>query len=121
MLMVYHAELKTGPIPFFIKPVTRAVATKIEDAFLNANLATQFSFLESQLATSPDNGKFLCGKYLTSADILLSFPLVAGKDRIPTASYPKLKAYIERLENHPGYLRSVKKVEEVTGEPYKNF
>jgi glutathione S-transferase len=113
-------ELKTGSqVPFFVKPITRAVATKIEEAFLNNNLKTQFSFLESQIASSPDQGKYICGKNLTAADILLSFPLLSAKSRIPATDCPKLHAYITRIEQHPGYVSSIKKIEEVSGEPFQ--
>lgn len=86
--------------------------------FLNENFKTHFGFLESQLASSPDGGKYLCGKDLTAADILMSFPLVAGKDKIDRAAYPKLAAYGDMLGSHEGYERSVKKIEEVSGEPF---
>lgn len=53
--------------------ITGAIETK----FLTPNLKTQFDFLESQLATSPDEGGYLCGAELTGADIMMSFPLGA--------------------------------------------
>jgi glutathione S-transferase len=89
--------------------------------FLNENFKTHFGFLESQLTTSPDNGKYLCGKDLTAADILISFPLFAGRSKIDKAAYPKLHEYIALLDKEPGFQRSVKKIEEVTNEPYKSM
>lgn len=85
--------------------------------FINKNFVTHFSFLESQLATSPDGGEYLCGKELTAADILMSYPLIEGKGKIDGAKYPKLMAYTEKLENSDGYKDAAKKIEEVTGEP----
>ncbi|OQO05970.1 hypothetical protein B0A48_10066 [Cryoendolithus antarcticus] len=122
ILLISHImnQLKDGPaVPFFVKPLTRAVAGKIESAFLNQNLATQFGFLESQVSTSPDGGSYLCGKELTSADMLMSFPLMAAKPQLPEATYPKLRAYIARLEAEPSFKESVAEVEKLTGEPYK--
>ena len=87
--------------------------------FLNDNFKTHFGFLNSQLATSPDEGKYLCGKDLTAADILMSFPLIAGKKKIDRAQYPKLAAYSDMLEAHEGYTASIKKIEEVSGESFK--
>ncbi|KAK3109598.1 bifunctional glutathione transferase/peroxidase [Teratosphaeriaceae sp. CCFEE 6253] len=111
-----------GPgTPFFIKPITRAIVGKVYTLFLADNLKTHFTFLEQQLATSPDEGKFLCGKDLTAADILMGATLIAAKSRkkFERTQYPKLVAYTEMMENHEGYTASIKKVEEVSGEPFK--
>lgn len=69
------------------------------------------------MATSPKGGKYLCGPHLTGADILLSFPLIAGKERagITKEAYPKLFEYIERLENEPGYKKAADKIIEIDG------
>lgn len=91
----------------------------MESFFLNENFKTHFGFLESQLASSPDNGEYLCGKDLTAADILMCYPLIAGRSKIDEQAFPKLIAYVEMLEKHPGYVGSIKKIEEVSGEPFK--
>lgn len=67
--------IKKGLVPFLIRPITHAIAGKITSLFLAPNFKTHYTFLEDQLKTSPDGGEFLCGKDLTAADILMSFPL----------------------------------------------
>ena len=49
----------------------------------------------------------------------MSFPLIAGKGKIDCQEYPKLTAYMDRLEGHEGYKESIKKIEEISGEPFK--
>jgi glutathione S-transferase len=73
--------------------------------------------LESQLNSSPGNGQYLCGPHLTGADILLSFPLIAGRVRagLTKEKYPKLYEYVDRLEAEAGYKRAVQKIIEVEG------
>lgn len=101
-----------------MKPITRAIAGRIDSLYLNPNFTRHFGFLESQLASSPDGGEYLCGKDLTAADILMSFPLIVGTSkRKEIGSFPKIEAYTKKLEENEVYLRSIKKVEEVTGEP----
>lgn len=75
------------------------------------------------MASSPNNGQYLCGSKLTAADILMSFPIMASKagGYIKKDTYPKLFAYAERIEASEGQQKSVKKIEEVTGEPYKSL
>lgn len=87
--------------------------------FLNENFKTHFGFLEGQLNSSPDGGQYICGKELTAADIMLSFPLIAGKSRVDMSAYPKVGEYVKMLEQHEGYKNAVKKAEEATGEPLK--
>lgn len=112
-------EIKNAPVPFFIKPITRTIAGRVEDQFLNRNYDAHFGFLEKQLETSPNGGQWLTGKDLTAADILMSFPLIAGKSKIDSTKFPKLTALIKRFEEHPGYLASIKRIEEVTGEKFQ--
>ena len=94
------------------------MARKIDSLFLAPNFKTHFEFLESQIATSPGDGEYLCGKSLTGADILMSFPLIAGKGRsgFTQENFPKLWAYVEKLERSDGYKRAVQKIIEVEGE-----
>jgi glutathione S-transferase len=77
----------------------------------------QIDFLESELGSTPGGGPYMCGSKLTAADILLSFPLQAGRKRlgITEDKYPRLIKYIDLLESLDGYKRGVKKIEEVDG------
>lgn len=115
--MTSNPDIKNASVPFFIRPVTNGVAGKINSSFLEPNFKTHFTFLEGQLKASPDNGQYLCGPRLTGADILLSFPLIAGKGRsgLSKEAYPKLWAYVERLEAEPGYLKAVEKIKAIDG------
>ncbi|KAK5116486.1 hypothetical protein LTR62_008035 [Meristemomyces frigidus] len=107
--------------PFFLKPITRAISSRIYAAFLTSNHNTHFTFLESQLASAPAGGPYLCGAELTAADITMSFPLLAARmsKRIDKVKYPKLMAYCELLEGSGTYRASVERIEKVSGEEYK--
>jgi glutathione S-transferase len=60
--------------------------------FLDPNFKTHFTFLEQQLASSLNNGNYLCGNNLTGADILMSFLLIAGKGRARLTKEARKKA-----------------------------
>ncbi|KAH9222885.1 glutathione S-transferase-like protein [Leptodontidium sp. 2 PMI_412] len=117
VLALVAGQIKSSPVPFFIKPITGGVAGKIHSNFLDPNFITHFNFLEEQLTSSPGGGKYLCGPNLTGADILLSFPLLAGRSRtgLTKEKYPKLYDYIDRMEAEPGYKKSVAKIIEIDG------
>lgn len=107
-------EIRNAPVPFFIKPITRGIASRVDSMYLTQNLNTHFSFLEEQLKTSPNSGKYLCGSDLTAADILMSFPLeAASQGKIDAKAYPKLMEYIDMISKNEVNVRSVKKAEEL--------
>ncbi|KAL5359972.1 glutathione S-transferase [Aspergillus floccosus] len=109
-------SVKNAPVPFFIKPIPRFVASKVEAAFLHRNVFANFDFLEERLQSAPDGGPFICGSQLTAADIMMSFPVIAAAMRIPLGDkYPRLAAYVQTLEKQEGYRRAVAKVEEIEG------
>ncbi|KIY49380.1 thioredoxin-like protein [Fistulina hepatica ATCC 64428] len=92
-------NIKNSPVPFFIKPITSGVASKVRSFFVDPNLLTHFDFLEKQLESSCPPGSvaaaepFLCGPHLTGVDILLSFPLIASRGRteaLSEARFPTL-------------------------------
>ena len=118
-LTSWLVDLKNAPVIFLLKPILRAIAGQVETKFLNENYKTHFSFMESQLKSSPDAGKYICGKDLTAADIMLVFPLTAGESKIDKKTYPTLASYTKLLEENEVYKRSIKIVEDVTGEPFK--
>ncbi|MCJ1280085.1 hypothetical protein MMC21_007910 [Puttea exsequens] len=103
--------------PFFIKPVVLMITGGVESKFLSPNLKMHWQFLESQLATSPDNGGYLCGAHLTGADILMSFPLgaVRGQSGLTKEAFPKLWDYVDRLQNEEGYKKAAQKIIEIEG------
>ncbi|KAI9721204.1 MAG: hypothetical protein M1812_002365 [Candelaria pacifica] len=109
--------IKGSPVPFFIKPITGMIAGRIETMFLNRSFKTHFEFLESQIASSPNSGEFLCGKELTGADVLMSFPLEAGQSRagLTADKYPKLCAYLDKIHERDAYKRAVQKIVDMEG------
>ena len=123
MSLICRSDIKNSPVPFFIKPITNGIASKLNSMFLEPNFKTHFTFLEHQLDTAPDNGTYLCGKALTAADILMSFPLLAGKGRagLTKEAYPKLYDYVTRLEAEPGYKKAADKIIEIDGKFESTF
>ena len=103
-----------------MRPISSAIANRIIAAFVGPNAKKHLAMLDGFVS---EGGKYLCGDSLTAADILMSYPLIAAKDRFytmgsfdkgtPQATYPQLFEYIERLESEPGYVQSVQKVKEI--------
>jgi glutathione S-transferase len=113
-------EIRNAPVPFFIKPITRQIANRVDNSFLNRNFATNIAFLEDQLATSPGTGEWFCGSQLTGADIMMIFPMEAGQTRagVTPEKNPKIVAWIKRVHEREAYKRAIKKIEDKTGEKF---
>ncbi|KAL2135267.1 hypothetical protein VTI74DRAFT_9147 [Chaetomium olivicolor] len=118
--------LKGNSVPFFVRPLTTLVANQAISMLVFPNMKRHFAMMEQLLETSPGGGSYICGRHLTGADIMLSYPLIAGKGGAFDSmgnwekgsfqeAFPKLQAYIERLAEEPGWKRSVAKIEEIEG------
>ncbi|TQN69972.1 Glutathione S-transferase 1, partial [Colletotrichum shisoi] len=85
--------LKSSNVPFLVRPLTSAVASKIYSLVLFPTAQKHLAMLESFLKTAPGVASpssssssssspgeaFLCGPDLTAADILVSFALVTAE------------------------------------------
>jgi len=103
-------RIETAPVPFFIKPVTKAIAAKAMDGYAGPNIKLNLDYLEATLQDSA----WFCGNEMTGADIMLSFPIEAAATRARLASdYPALMAFHQRIRVLPAYQRGIEK-----GGPY---
>lgn len=110
-------------VPWIVRPISKAIASGVEAAFLTPNLTTHYKFLESQISSSPENGQFICGPKLTGADIMLVYPLENARSSagMTPAKYPKVDAYVTRLQERDAYKRAIAKAEDATGEKFNNL
>ncbi|GKT49578.1 glutathione S-transferase 1 [Colletotrichum spaethianum] len=76
--------LKSNNVPFLVRPLTSAVASKISALALlptaQKHLAMLEHFLKTAPGVAPGGEAFLCGPALTAADILISFALITAED-----------------------------------------
>ncbi|KAG5983321.1 hypothetical protein E4U55_000249 [Claviceps digitariae] len=117
------SRLKSPQVPFVVRPITSIIANRIVAMFVAPNVKKHLAFINEQLSTS--SGKYLCGKTLSAADILMSFPLIAGAARFDGLSswkggswkneFPKVAQYVQLLQAEPGYKKSVERIEALDG------
>lgn len=110
-------------MPFLVRPISSVIANQVTAVMVYPNMKKHLGFLEQQLASS--GGDFITGPALTAADILLSYPLLASAGSFDgmgkwahgsaRATFPKVHAYLDRLEKQPGYQRAVEKTKEIDG------
>jgi glutathione S-transferase len=105
MALVFN-KVRTAPMPFFAKPIAKAIADKVMKGFVQPNITSQLAFMEAELATRP----WFAGKAFSAADIMMSFPLEAAASRGGLdARYPKLSDFIARIHARPAYQRALER------------
>jgi glutathione S-transferase len=93
-------------LPFFMKPVGRAIAKGANTTLLDPQIGSHFMFLESELGKR----EWFAGADFTAADIQMSFPLEAAAARAPMVrQMPKLSAFLDRIHARPAYQRALEK------------
>lgn len=94
------------PMPFFVKPIAKALCGKVLDKMVDPNVNTAMDFLEKHLRQNT----WFAGEHLSMADFQMSFAVEAALSRAGKAgAYPNLLAYKRRMEARPAYQRGVAK------------
>jgi len=110
LLKLIFDRVEAGPMPFFIRPIAKAISGKVKSSFITPNIENTLNFMERELAIRP----WFAGEEFGACDIQMSFPLEAAASRGGlNASRPKLTAFLERIHARPAYLRALQR-----GGPY---
>lgn len=106
LLKLLFDRIETAPMPFFARPVARAIARRAKAAYVQPNIERNLDFMESELAQRA----WFAGPEFTVADVQMSFPVEAARARGGLdATRPRLMAYLERIHARPAYLRAVER------------
>ena len=106
VMKLVFKTIPTQPMPFFVKPVARAISGKVQDRLIDPNLTTALEFMDKHLASHA----WFAGDQISLADFQMSFAVEAVLSRAENASaYPHLKAYRDKMVARPAYQRAVEK------------
>ncbi len=106
ILSLVLSRIEEAPMPFFLRPVSKGIAQKVRDAYLDTNVRRNLDFMEARLSES----RWFCGNVFTAADVQMSFALEAAEVRTNLAGeYPHLAAFLETIRARPAYLRALDK------------
>lgn len=111
LLALVFDKVRAARVPFFVKPVVRAIADKVTRGFVMPNIERQLVFMEGEMAKR----EWFAGTAFSGADIQMSFPLEAAQARAGLdARYPQLVAWLARIHARPAYRRALE-----AGGPYQ--
>lgn len=99
------------------------IASNVNTSFVDKELKNHMDFLEGYLSKAPGTGEFFCGSSLSGADIQMIFALEGAMRRVPLneTNYPKLHAWVRRMQGREAYKRAGVKVSEASGVEYVPF
>jgi glutathione S-transferase len=111
LLRVIFDQIETARVPWLIRPLTRGLARRMKQMFIQPQLDRHLDFLEAELA----GRDWFAGAAMTAADIQMSFALEGAAARAGLdGSRPRLMAFLDRIHARPAYQRAVER-----GGPYQ--
>ncbi|NHZ34410.1 glutathione S-transferase family protein [Massilia rubra] len=106
LMKLVFDRVETSPMPFFAKPIARAIAQKVKGTYILPQIAQHLAYLEAELATS----NWFAGPEFSGADIQVSFVLEAAASRGGLGDkYPKLMDFLNRIHARPAYQRALER------------
>ena len=111
LLKLVFDKIESAPMPFFVKPIAKAIAGKAKSSFIEPQIRQHLDYLEGELGKSA----WFAGDEFSGADIQLSFPLEAAAARGGlNASRPRLMNFLQRIHARPAYQRAIERGGEYT-------
>ncbi len=106
LMKLIFTRVKSGKMPFFIRPVARAIADRVLTGFVEPQLKLHLDYLEGELAKSA----WFAGPDFTAADIQMSFALEAAASRGGLdEKRPRLMDFLKRIHARPAYQRALER------------
>ncbi len=104
VMKLVFTTIPTQPMPFFIRPVARALCKQVQAKLVDPNVNTALAFMDQHLAKN----QWFAGEQISLADFQMSFAVEAALSRGTTAEqYPHLQAYAQRINQRPAYKRAI--------------
>ena len=106
LLKLITTGLRNAKVPFFIKPISKAIAGKIDGTFTDGELRAHFGWIEKALEAKT----YFAGETFSAADIQMSYPIQASfarADMLPER--PHTQAWLDRVQSRPAFKKALEK------------
>jgi glutathione S-transferase len=106
LLKLLFGRVEKAPMPFFARPIAKAIARKATEGFIQPNLDRHLDYLETELKDRP----WFAGAEFTAADVQMSFPLEAAVVRGGLDERrPRLMDFLRRIHERPAYRKAIER------------
>ena len=106
LLKLIFGKIAQAPMPFFAKPIIKAMVAKVTNTFIQPQIRQHLDYLEAELGQSG----WFAGDEFSGADVQLSFVLEAAAARGGLdATRPRLMDFLQRIHDRSGYKRALKR------------
>ena len=106
VMKLVFASIPHQPMPFFAKPIARALCAKVQQQLVDPNVDTALAFMDEHLGRHT----WFAGEHLSMADFQMSFAVEAALSRSEKAKdCPHLQAYAARMQARPAYQLAIAK------------
>ena len=106
LLKLIFGRIAKAPMPFFARPVAKAISRNVTESFVRPNLDRQLDYMDSELAQHA----WFAGAEFTAADIQMSFPLEAAVARGGLDERrPHLMGFLKRIHERPAYRKAIER------------
>ncbi|MCJ7452792.1 MAG: glutathione binding-like protein, partial [Steroidobacteraceae bacterium] len=106
VMKLVFTSIPKQPMPFFVRPIARALCGKVQQQLVDPNLKTSTAFIEDHLSRH----RWFAGQDLSMADFQMSFAVEALMSRAEgLGECPKLREYLARIRARPAYQRAEEK------------
>lgn len=105
LMSLVFSRIRQAPMPFFVKPIARAIADKAMAGFVSPQLTLHLGHMETALGQH----EWFAGDAFSAADIQMSFPVEAAAARVGFDDRPNLRRFLDRIHARPAYGRALEK------------
>jgi len=103
VMKLVFTSIPKQPMPFFARPVARALCAKVQAQLVDPNLRAATAFIEHHLSRH----RWFAGPDLSMADFQMSFAVEALLSRADgLGDCPNLREYLARIRARPAYQRA---------------
>jgi glutathione S-transferase len=102
LALIFSEVEKKAPWP--VRPIAKAIAGQVRKAFIGPQTKLHLDYVEAHLAKH----EWFSGNDLSSADIMMSFPLEAAQTR-GGEGRPAITAWLKKIHARPAYQAAIRK------------
>ncbi len=107
VMSLIFSKIKTAKMPFFAKPIAKAIADNVLNSFVLPNIRRQLTYINNELK----DRTWFCGDTISGADIQMCFVLEAACARagLNAAEHPHAFSWLQSVRTRPAYQKAIER------------